>query len=282
MRGPAGAKGFCAGGTPLAIAARVACQVRSLLPCSRCLYLLHCLKCSHRGPRRLAAGAATRRRASRWKRGWPRGHGDRSTRSWWQGRSSPVLHGGNAPLQNLSLLEALLQLLLAQLVLDVETEGHGTLSLLAVFGMVTTQGDKLLADGAASVGLALAALGVLHHPLHAPAAGQAAVGVPALARMHQGVDAALNGQPLRLLRVALLGVGCGGPIVQVKAQLLHFVRMAFTIVAGHTQVKVIAYCTVVTCLHMALAAVACVHESILALVVKLVKHGHGRVLGAPK
>ena len=58
--------------------------------------------------------------------------------------------------------------------------------------MVAAEGDQLFADRTAAVGLALAGLGVAHHPLHLVAAGQAAVGVAALARVHQRLDAPLD------------------------------------------------------------------------------------------
>ena len=58
--------------------------------------------------------------------------------------------------------------------------------------MIAAESDQLFADGAAAVGLALAGLGVAHHPLHLVAAGQAAVGVAALARVHQRLDAPLD------------------------------------------------------------------------------------------
>ena len=88
----------------------------------------------------------------------------------------------------------MLDLLLAELVFDVEAEGHGALVFLAVFGVVAAESNELLAHRAATVGLALAALGVLHHPLHLLAGWQRAVGVAALAGMHQRLDAALDAQ----------------------------------------------------------------------------------------
>lgn len=50
--------------------------------------------------------------------------------------------------------------------LDVQTEGNRTLVFLAVLGVITAQCNELLADRAATICLALAALGVLYHPLH--------------------------------------------------------------------------------------------------------------------
>lgn len=94
----------------------------------------------------------------------------------------------------------MLQLLLAELLLDVEAERDGTLVLLAVLGVVAAQCDELLAHRTPTVGLALAALRVLNHPLHLLAGRERAVGVPALARMDQGLDAALDAETPTLLR----------------------------------------------------------------------------------
>lgn len=102
----------------------------------------------------------------------------------------------------LCLLQAMLDLLLAEFVLDVEAEGHGAFVLLAVLGMVAAQRYQLFADGAAPIGLALAALGVLDHPLHLLAGRQRAVGIAALAGVHQGLDAALDAEAPGLLRAA--------------------------------------------------------------------------------
>ena len=122
-----------------------------------------------------------------------------------------ALHGGHPQPQHPRLLQPLPQQLLPQLLLDVEAEGDGTLVLLpvllAVLGVVAAQGDQLLAHGAAAVGLALAILGVLHHPLHLLAGRQGAVGVATLAGVHQRLDAALDAQT-----PALLGA-LGGHIV---------------------------------------------------------------------
>ena len=63
---------------------------------------------------------------------------------------------------------------------------------LTKLGVVAAESYQLLADGTAAIGLPLALLGVAHHPLHLVAAGQAAVGVAALARVHQRLDAPLD------------------------------------------------------------------------------------------
>ena len=54
------------------------------------------------------------------------------------------------------MLEPLLQLLLSQLLPDVEAEGHHAFGLGAVFGVVAAEGNQLLADRAAAIGLAFA------------------------------------------------------------------------------------------------------------------------------
>lgn len=78
-----------------------------------------------------------------------------------------------------------MELLLTELVLDVETERHRALGLLAVLGMIATERNKLLADWTAAIGLAFASLGVLHHPLHLLAGRQRTVGIAALTRVDQ-------------------------------------------------------------------------------------------------
>lgn len=104
------------------------------------------------------------------------------------------VHGSHPSAHELSLLQAVLDLLLPELVFDVETEWHGAFVLLAVFGMVAAKSYELFAHRAAAVGLALAALGVLHNPFHLLAGWQRAVGVTALAGVDQGLDAALDAQ----------------------------------------------------------------------------------------
>lgn len=65
----------------------------------------------------------------------------------------------------------LFKLLLFKLMLYVRTEGHWTLLLLTMLGMVTAQGDELLANGATSVHFPLAVLGVGDNTLHLLARG---------------------------------------------------------------------------------------------------------------
>lgn len=77
----------------------------------------------------------------------------------------------------------MLKLLLTELVLDVQAERDWALVLLAVLSMVTTQCNKLLADGAATVGFSLAAFGVLNNTFHLLAGRQRAVCISTLAGM---------------------------------------------------------------------------------------------------
>lgn len=79
----------------------------------------------------------------------------------------------------------MLQLLLPELLLDIQTERDGTFVLLTVFGVVAAQSDELLADGTATVRLALTAFCVLNNALHLLAGRQGAVGVAALACVDQ-------------------------------------------------------------------------------------------------
>ena len=130
--------------------------------------------------------------------------------------------------------------------------------------MVAAEGDELFADGAAAVGLPLALLGVGHHPLHLVTAWQSAVGVSALAGVDEALYAPLDAQLPRLLGVARRHRLPAAP-VQVEPKLLHLVRVAVVLVAGHTQVKVLANRAVVPCLHGLGASVAVVHKLVLAL-----------------
>ena len=57
-------------------------------------------------------------------------------------------------------------MLLLEFMLYIRTERHRTLSLLAMLGVVTAEGDKLLADGTAAVGLPFAQFRVADHPFH--------------------------------------------------------------------------------------------------------------------
>lgn len=221
------------------------------------------------------------------------------------------LHAGHPPPQHLGLLQPVLQLLLSQLLLDVQTERNGTLVLLTVFGVVAAQGNELLADGAAAVCFALAALRVLNDALHLLAGRQRAVGVATLTRVHERLDAALDAEAAGVS--GALG-GCGGLVVAVviqsKSQFVHLVHVAFSIVASDAQVIVlerkkkrvrkmdfiinrsITMCfglcphltdsTVVTGFHVVFTFIAGVDEAVLALTVELHQHAHGAPLGPPE
>ena len=114
--------------------------------------------------------------------------------------------------------------------------------------MVAAESYQLLADGTAAIGLPLALLGVAHHPLHLVAAGQAAVGVPALAGVHQALDTPLDTQLPGFLRVAGGRTVTAG-VSEIESKLLHFVRMSVLLVAANTEIKVFTDGTVVASLH---------------------------------
>ena len=91
---------------------------------------------------------------------------------------------------------------MSQLQFNVEAKRCETFCLLILteLGVGLAEGSQLLTDAAAPVILAL--LGVAEHLLHLVTPGQAAVGVPALTRVHQALDAALDAQRPNLLRIA--------------------------------------------------------------------------------
>lgn len=198
------------------------------------------------------------------------------------GRHAARVHGRHAAPQQLLLLHPLLDLLLLQLLLDAGAERHRALGLLAMLRVVAAQRDQLLADGAVALGLALADLGVRDDALHLLAGREAAVRVAALAGVDEGLDAPLDGQLAGFLRVGLFHVAGGGADVQVEPQLLHLVRMALLVVAGHAEIEVVADGAMVARLDVGLAAVAGVDELVLALVVQLVQHAEGGEARAPR
>ena len=135
---------------------------------------------------------------------------------------------------------------------------------LTKLGVVAAESYQLLADGTTTIGLPLALLGVAHHPLHLVAAGQAAVGVPALAGVHQALDAALDAQLPRLLRVAG-GRSLPAATVKIEPELLHLVRVSVLLVTADAEIEVVTHGAVVSGLHRLGAGVAVVHELVLAL-----------------
>lgn len=94
----------------------------------------------------------------------------------------------------------MLQLLLAKLVLDVQTERDRALVFLTVLSMVTTQRNKLLAYGAAAVGFSLATFRVLNDTLHLLAGWQRAICVSTLARVDKRLDTALDAEATGISR----------------------------------------------------------------------------------
>lgn len=120
-----------------------------------------------------------------------------------------ALHACHPPSEHLRLLQAVLELLLTELVFDVEAEGHRALVLLTVLGVVAAESNELLADGAPSVGLAFAAFGVLDNPFHLLTGRQRAVGVATLAGVDQRLDTALDAQAPGIAGA----LRCGGLLV---------------------------------------------------------------------
>ena len=96
---------------------------------------------------------------------------------------------------------------MSQLLFNVEAERYGTFCLLTELGVAAAEGNQLFTDGTAPDftiydGFPLALPGVAEHPLHLVTAVQAAVGVPALTRVLQALDAALDAHRPSLLRIA--------------------------------------------------------------------------------
>ena len=131
--------------------------------------------------------------------------------------------------------------------------------------MVATKRYELFTDGTSTVRLPLALLGVADHPLHLVAGRQAAVGVPALAGVHQRLDAPLDGQLPSLLRVGGRVGGVAATSVQVEPELLHLVGMAVLLVASDAQVEVVTDRAVVPGLDRLDTSVAVVDKLVLAL-----------------
>ena len=90
---------------------------------------------------------------------------------------------------------------MSQLLFNFEAERYGTFCLLILteLGVVAAEGKQLLTKEAAPFDFPLALLGVADHLLHLVAPGQAAVDVPALTRVLQSLDAALDAQRQNLL-----------------------------------------------------------------------------------
>ena len=80
--------------------------------------------------------------------------------------ASHIGHGSHTSSNELSCLESLLHLLLAQFLSNVETEWNGTLGFCTVFGMVAAERNELLADGTTTVRLPLARARMSDDALH--------------------------------------------------------------------------------------------------------------------
>lgn len=97
----------------------------------------------------------------------------------------PCIHNSHPPAEELRLLQTVLQLLLLQFVLDVQTEWNRTLLLRTVFRMVTAKGNKLFANWTTTICFPFANFRMLCHSLHLLTTGQSAISVATLTRMYQ-------------------------------------------------------------------------------------------------
>ena len=90
---------------------------------------------------------------------------------------------------------------MSQLLFNVEAEKYGTFCFLILteLGVVAAEGKQLFTEVAAPFDFPLTLLGVADHHLHLVTPGQAAVEVPALTRVLQSLDAALDAQRQNLL-----------------------------------------------------------------------------------
>jgi hypothetical protein len=155
--------------------------------------------------------------------------------------------------------------LLSQLLLDVKAERNRTLGLWTQFRVPATKGNQLFADRTAAVVLALATLGVVHNPFHLVARGQSAVGIAALAGVHQRLDTPSNGLFARLDRIISICALGRAAVVKIESQPFHFVEMALVVVASDAQVEIVTDGAMVSGLNRFLAVVTGIHKLILAL-----------------
>lgn len=98
----------------------------------------------------------------------------------------------------------------------------------------------MFTDGTATIGLALAALSMLHHSLHLLARWQRAISIATLARMHQRLDAALDTETTRVTRV--LSGSCSlvvALIIKTQSKFLHLMFMALGVVAGDAKIIIL-------------------------------------------
>ena len=128
--------------------------------------------------------------------------------------------------------------------LDIGAKRHDAFGLVALLGMVAAEGNQLLAYSAAPVGLLLAVPRVRDETLHLVARRQPAIGVPALARVHQRLDELLQVQVATLLRVValrlrVLGTTAAADLVQIHTQAFHFMWMALFVITLYTEIKIL-------------------------------------------
>ena len=95
-------------------------------------------------------------------------------------------------IETVRLLHPLLHNVLLQLLPDRHAERHEALGLLAVLGVIATEGDQLLADQTSVRLLLLATLHVQHDALHLLTACRLTVGVAADAGVDKGLDVMLD------------------------------------------------------------------------------------------
>lgn len=98
----------------------------------------------------------------------------------------------------------------------------------------------MLTDGTATIGLALAALSMLHHSLHLLARWQRAIGIATLARMHQRLDAALDAETTRVTRI--LSGSCSlvvALIIETQSKFLHLMFMALGVIASDAKIIIL-------------------------------------------
>lgn len=139
-------------------------------------------------------------------------------------------------IENLPLRE----ILLPQLLLDVGTERHQTLVLLAMLRMITTKRDELLANWTSAVRFPLAVLGVRHNALHLLTRRQSTVCVATLTRVHQRLYASLNRLLPGFLRVRLRSsIGGRRAVVEIKAKTFHLMLMADFLFAWKAEVEIL-------------------------------------------
>ena len=150
-----------------------------------------------------------------------------------------VHHASSTSVEHRALNIVLLPLDL-HLLLDVATERHRTLGVVALLGMKTAQGKKLFAVSTATLQFPLALFSVSQHLLHTDAGTKTAVGVATLATVNQRLHESLENGHSSISRVCIRStVFRGHSVVQIEAQFVHFVWMAILLVASDTEVIVL-------------------------------------------